>query len=69
MSSRSWADSTKTQLREAASRNRGLTLVVRPQVLARLDPKLSHLRELLELAAAVGMNVRTLREVLAAESG
>ena len=64
ISARSWADATKTQLREAASRNIGLTLPVRPQVLARLDPKMTHLRELLELATAVGMPVRTLRDVL-----
>jgi len=64
ISTRSWTESTKTQLREAASRNKGLTLAVRPQVLARLDPKLIHLRELLELSTAVGMSVRTLRDVL-----
>jgi hypothetical protein len=69
ISTRSWTESTKIQLREAASRNRGLTLVVRPQVLARLDPKLVHLRELLELSTAVGMTVKTLREVLVTEAG
>jgi hypothetical protein len=65
VSSRTWVEATKAQLREAASRNIGLTLPVRPQVLARLDPKLTHLRELLELSTAVGMPIRTLREVLA----
>ena len=64
ISTRSWTETTKTQLREAASRNIGLTLAVRPQVLARLDPKLAHLRELLELSTAVGLSVRTLRDVL-----
>ncbi len=64
VSTRTWAEATKTQLREAASRNIGLTLPVRPQVLARLDPKLIHLRELLEMAMAVEMPIRTLREVL-----
>ena len=64
ISTRSWTETTKTQLREAASRNIGLTLAVRPQVLARVDPKLAHLRELLELSVAVGMTVRTLRDVL-----
>jgi hypothetical protein len=57
ISTRSWVESTKTQLREAASRNIGLTLPVRP-------PKLSHLRELLELSTAVGMPIRTLRDIL-----
>jgi len=64
VSSRTWVEATKTQLREAASRNIGLTLPVRPQVLARLDPKLVHLRELLDLSSAIGMPIRTLRDVL-----
>jgi hypothetical protein len=34
-----------------------------------MDPRLSHLRELLELATAVGMSVKTLREVLAFDAG
>ena len=68
VTARSWVDATKTQLREAASRNIGLTLPVRPQVLARLDPKMVHLKELLDLAHAVGMPVRTLRDVLTADS-
>ena len=64
VSARTWVETTKSQLRDAASRNIGLTLPVRPQVLARIDPKLVYLRELLELSSAVGMPVRTLREVL-----
>lgn len=67
ISTRTWTEATKTQLREAASRNIGLTLSIRPQVLARLDPKLIHLRELLELSTAVGLPVRTLRDVLSSE--
>lgn len=68
VSTRSWTETTKTQLRQAASRNMGITLAVRPQVLARLDPKLSHLKELLELSTAVGMSVKTLRDVLASQA-
>ncbi len=64
ISSRTWVEATKSQVRDAASRNIGLTLPVRPQVLARLDPRLTHLRELLDLSTAVGMPVRTLRDVL-----
>jgi len=69
VSTRTWADATKTQLRDAASRNIGLTLPIRPQVLARVDPKLVHLREVLELSAAVGLPIRTLRDVLASQAG
>lgn len=64
MSARAWTDVTKTQLRDAASRNFGLTLVVRPQVLARFDPRLAHLRELLDFATALDLQVRTLRDLL-----
>ncbi len=64
ITARSWIDSTKKQVRDAASRNIGMTLPVRPQVLARLDPKMVHLKELLDLAAAVGMPIRTLRDVM-----
>lgn len=60
---RSWEKSLQTALRDAASRNRGVTLVVRPQVLARIDPALAHLRALLELAGAVGLPLRTLRQL------
>ncbi|MDR3689043.1 MAG: hypothetical protein P4L46_06660 [Fimbriimonas sp.] len=67
ITARSWVDTTKTQLREAASRNIGLTLPVRPQVLARLDPKMNYIKELLDLAGAVGMPILTLREVLVAQ--
>jgi hypothetical protein len=64
VSARSWTDMTKSQLRDTASRNVGLTVVVRPQVLARFDPQLVHLRELLDFASALDVPVRTLRERL-----
>ncbi len=64
VTARTWVDTTKAQVREAASRNIGITFPVRPQVLARLDPKMVYLRELLDLANAVGLPVRTLRDVM-----
>ncbi|MGV3619058.1 MAG: hypothetical protein ACO1SV_27340 [Fimbriimonas sp.] len=64
MSVRTWTDATKTQLRDAASRRTGVTVCVRPQVLSRFDARLSHLREILEMARAVDLPVRTLRELL-----
>lgn len=63
---RSWADGLKLQIRDAASRNRGVTLCVRPQVLAKFDSKLSYFREILELSQAVGLPNRTFREMLGA---
>lgn len=64
VSARAWTDSAKTTLRGLASRNIGTTLVVRPQVLAKFDPHLAHVREILDMAHAADMPVRTLREVL-----
>lgn len=61
---KSWADTLKGQVRDAASRRRGMTLVVRPQVLASWDPRLSAFREIVELAQAVGLPNRTYRELL-----
>ncbi len=65
MSARSWTDATKGILRDGASRNRGVTVAVRPQVLARFDPKLAFLREILDLTSAIGLPIVTLRDLLA----
>lgn len=62
---RSWADATRAELRSAASLNHGVTLCLRPQVLARYDPRLSTVKELIDLGLAVGLRNRTLRELLA----
>lgn len=62
VTARGWTDATKAQLRDAASRNLGTTLVVRPQVMARFDTKLTHLREILALAGALDMPIQTLRD-------
>lgn len=61
---RAWSDSIKAQVREHASRNVGLTVVVRPQVLAKHDPRLQHVREIIELAEAVGLEIKTLRQMI-----
>lgn len=68
MSVRAWTDFTKMQVRDAASRSLGLTLVVRPQVLAKFDPKLVHLREILDMASALDLPIHTLRDRLAMNS-
>lgn len=62
LTARTWADAVKTQVRDAASRNVDVTLTVRPQVLAKTDPRLSHLREILDMAQAVGLEVKSLRD-------
>lgn len=68
MAARTWTDLTKTQLRDFASRNLSLTLAVRPQVLARFDSRLSHLKEILEFATALDLSILTLRERLRSDA-
>lgn len=61
---RGWTDSVKAHLRAMASLNRGATVCIRPQVLARFDPRLTHVRELVELGEAIGLQIRTLRDMV-----
>ena len=65
---KTWSDHAKLAMRESVSRGRSVTLVVRPQVLGRFDPKLIFLDEILSLAQAVGARIRTIRDLLK-ESG
>lgn len=69
MSVRTWTDATKAQLREAASRRVGVTVDIRPQVLSRYDSRLTHLKEILDLARAVDLPIRTLRDLLRPDAG
>lgn len=64
ISVRVWTETIKAQIRDAASRNGNVTISVRPQVLAKFDPKLTHVREMLEIARAVGLPIKTLRQAL-----
>lgn len=59
---RAWTDSVKSQLRDYASRNMDITVVVRPQFLAKYDPRLTIIKEMLDLANAVGLEIKTLRQ-------
>jgi len=68
LTARTWTDSTKSLLREHASRRKSLITAVRPQVLAKYDPRLHQVKEILDIAGAAGMPVQTLRQVLANES-
>jgi hypothetical protein len=61
---RSWTESTKLLLRDTASRSLFQTVTVRPQVLARHDPKLLHLREVLDFATALDVPILTFRDIL-----
>ncbi|MBL8087826.1 MAG: hypothetical protein JNM85_07115 [Chthonomonas sp.] len=60
---RAWMESVKTQLRAFASHGQSATVVVRPQVLAKVDVKLAQIKELVSFTRAVGMRVQTLREM------
>jgi len=59
-----WTEGLKSAVRDAASRSREVTICVRPQVLAKFDPKLGHIKEVVDLARAVGLPIRTLRQAL-----
>lgn len=61
---RTWIASAKAQVRDSASRNIGMTLAIRPQVIARADPRLGELKGVVDLAQAVGLEVLTLRELV-----
>jgi len=56
MGLRAWLDASRGHLEGEA------TVVVSPQVLARVDPRLTGLEELLQAARALGLPMRTLRE-------
>lgn len=60
---RSWTDQVKRFVRDQASRRIGVTVAVRPQVLGKHDAKLTHVREILDLAAAVELRICSLRDV------
>lgn len=62
---RLWVDGVRAKLREAASLNKGVTVVMRPQVLAKVDPRLNALREISEFGISLGLRQRTLRELMA----
>lgn len=64
ISLRDWADSSRSLIWDAAARRLGLTLVVRPQVLAKHDPKATVLRELIDLGRAVGLDIVTCRDLV-----
>ncbi len=57
---RSWLDATA---REFEKDHEGATVVVSPQVLARVDPRLGGLEELMATARTAGLPMRTLREI------
>ena len=63
-STRTWTDTIKSQIRDAASRNLHVTVCVRPQVLSKFDPKLVHIREILDLAQAVELPLRTFDQLV-----
>ena len=66
LTARAWTDSMKKNIRDCATRDRGMTLSVRPQVMAKYDPKLIHLKEIAVMAKAVEIPVVTLRQLVSA---
>jgi hypothetical protein len=64
LTTRTWCDSVKQLIRDNASRNRGLVVAIRPQVLAKHDPKLTSLREIIDMSFLAGLRMQTLRELI-----
>lgn len=62
---RVWTEAVKAHIREQAMVNKRATIVFRPQVMAKIDPKLQYFKELAEFGLAIGFKIRTLREQLA----
>ncbi len=69
LTARKWLDDLKAALRKNASRNVGSTVCVRPQVLARFDPRLTCVREITDFAGAVGLQVVSLRQAVELQPG
>jgi hypothetical protein len=61
---REWADVIRAHLRAIAPLEKGATISVRPQVLAKVDPRLSLVKEIADLASAIGFAQKTLRELI-----
>lgn len=66
---RVWTESVKAHIREQAMVNKTATIVFRPQVMSKIDPKLQYFRELADFGLAIGFKIRTLREQLVEHSG
>lgn len=64
LSADKWTTTVKNELRAASSVNRSTTLTVRPQVLAKLDPHLGHIQEIIRFANAFFLPLGTLRDEL-----
>lgn len=59
-----WFESARKHVRECAARGRSTTLAIHPQALARVDPTAHSLKELVDFARALDLDVRTLRQRL-----
>ncbi|HRJ27656.1 MAG TPA: hypothetical protein PLO61_09135 [Fimbriimonadaceae bacterium] len=69
VSLRNWAEQVRTHIRQCATLNQPVTVVFRPQVLAKHDPRGQLVREIAELGKLSGLKNRTLREVHESQAG
>lgn len=65
---RAWGEGVRNSLRQSATQGQDMILCVRPQVLAKVDSKLGHFRELVEFSLGINYRLRTLREQLTSTS-
>ncbi len=59
---KSWTESVRLHMRMASSLRKNVIVVVRPQVLAKFDPELKAIKDILKFSAALEFKNRTLRE-------
>lgn len=63
-SARAWRESVIEHAQQCSDQANGFTLAIRPQVLSRFDPTLSHLDAILRAISELEMPLRTLRQVI-----
>lgn len=64
VSYRAWSEQVRQHLADAAASGRSTTVVLRPQVVARHDPKLTQILDLVEIAEKQQLPLKTLRDGL-----
>lgn len=66
---RVWTDSVRQMMRDRASLGQNVVIAIRPQVMAKADPQLRVVREVMDLAKVIGLSQKTLREVSPTKDG
>jgi hypothetical protein len=63
-----WAENVKMTLRDHAARSMESTVIIRPQVLAKVDPNLIVLNEIIRIGLGYGLAMKTMRDALQSDA-